>query len=212
MDLPLPRPVVYHQDAFICWTYVYLACPVLRTDPADFVYQQATYLAVRSHGADPCGLVPGSGRQSVPQTWGEGSPVGVLVPSTVGWSVPSGQNRGRWSGGPSLIKKVGLDGQILCLEEPEGPQCTVVFALIVTKSASGEGRGAIIVTGAQVESGVWGGMPRPPPLPLADSVTIDAKTTMDCSPDSSMCFSLCTSSVHTGRIKVIFLNLNWVVH
>jgi hypothetical protein len=61
------------------------------------------------------------------------------------------------------------------MEEPE-EQCTVVFALIVTEPA---------------RVCVWGGLLYMyPPLPLASSVTIQAKTTVHCSPDSSMEFSI----------------------
>jgi hypothetical protein len=59
------------------------------------------------------------------------------------------------------------------LEEP-GEQCTVVFAQIVTERACARG----------------GGNPPPPQPPsthsLAGSVTINAKTTVHFSPDSSM--------------------------
>jgi hypothetical protein len=61
------------------------------------------------------------------------------------------------------------------MEEP-GNQCTVVFALIVTEPAS-----ECVC--------VWreAGAAKPPPLPhtLAGSLTIYAKTTVDCYPDSS---------------------------
>ncbi len=56
--------------------------------------------------------------------------------------------------------------------EESGEQFTVVFALIVTEPAS-----------ECVRRG-WGAAISP--LPLAGSVTIHAKTTVHCSPDSSM--------------------------
>jgi len=59
------------------------------------------------------------------------------------------------------------------MEEPR-EQCTVVFALIVTQPA-----------GESVC--VWGGEGMATPhLPLTGSVTISAKTTVHCSPDSAM--------------------------
>jgi hypothetical protein len=57
------------------------------------------------------------------------------------------------------------------VEEP-GEQCTVVFALIVT--------------GPVVSVVVWGVYCIPPPPPPSGFVTIYTKTTVHCSPDSSM--------------------------
>jgi hypothetical protein len=60
------------------------------------------------------------------------------------------------------------------MEEP-GEKCTVVFALIITEPAS-----ECVCFG-------WGGMVAiPTPFPLAGSITINAKTTVHCPPDSSM--------------------------
>ncbi len=60
-----------------------------------------------------------------------------------------------------------------------GEQCNVVFALIVTESANEWG-----CVGGMGAAGSYYNAPPPPPLGL--SVTIYAKTTADCSPDSSM--------------------------
>ncbi len=68
-----------------------------------------------------------------------------------------------------LGKKVDI---VLIWLEESGEQCTVVFALIVTEPAS-----------ECVRSG-WGVTISP--LPQAVSVTIHAKTTLYCPPDSSM--------------------------
>jgi hypothetical protein len=59
------------------------------------------------------------------------------------------------------------------MEESKGEQCIIVFVLIVTEPASGRW-------------GVWTVESLIPPAPqLAGSATIYAKTTVDCSPDSS---------------------------
>jgi hypothetical protein len=62
------------------------------------------------------------------------------------------------------------------MEEP-GEQCTVVFALIATEPA---------IVFVCVRGGLVIPPPFPPPPRLADSVTIYAKTTVHCSPDSFM--------------------------
>ncbi len=59
------------------------------------------------------------------------------------------------------------------MEKP-GEQCTIVFKLSVTEPDSD-----FVCVG-----GVWGRLSPPPPASF--SVTIHAKTTVNCSPDSSM--------------------------
>jgi hypothetical protein len=63
--------------------------------------------------------------------------------------------------------------------EKSGEQCAVVFALTVTEPASECATVCVCVGGG-------GGLLYPTPLPLAGSVTIYAKTTVHCSPGSSM--------------------------
>jgi hypothetical protein len=74
------------------------------------------------------------------------------------------------------------------MEEP-GEQCTDVFALIVTDPASDFVcvKGWMGGGGGGVGGGGRGGAPPPPPPPpLAGTVKICAKTTVHCSPGSSM--------------------------
>jgi hypothetical protein len=65
--------------------------------------------------------------------------------------------------------------------------------------SGGRGEALIVTDPGIIERSVGGGVPRPPPHPLADSVTIYAKTTMHCSPDFSMHQSNCVFSAHSVR-------------
>jgi hypothetical protein len=65
------------------------------------------------------------------------------------------------------------------MEEPR-EQCTVVFATIVTEPAKGRRRG--------VQQPNPHPLPPPHTLSLDGSVTVDAKTTVHCSPGSSMMY------------------------
>ncbi len=78
------------------------------------------------------------------------------------------------------------------MEEP-GEQCIVVFALIVTEPVSE----CVYVEGME-----GGGVNLQPSLPLAGSVTIYAKTTVHCSPGSSVPHSLYMVMISWGSYSM----------